>query len=257
MIRVNKIMMSIFSCIYIVSYASQVPVGSLVDAIDENQTERALKLISQVDDINALDNEGLTPLMEAFYADNMNVFKALLADPRLEINAVDKNQPSILMLAVLMIEGQNYDFLKELIKIPTIDFNQTDEEGNTALMLAVLRGDIYATKLLAPKTEINHQNKDDETALILAVVSRNRPIIKILLRNGANPGIENKARRNSLQIASRSIKKFMEDIMAGRKSESKIMRRKKAILRYNGVRQHTRNRIRDLHQPSLFGPKKF
>lgn len=233
--------------IYPVIDASEVSIHALTRAIVHKKTEEALKLIPQVD-INILDSQECTPLMQALFEEDSEVFDALLADDRLDVNRTDSAEKNVLMYTVLVKKSS---YLRKLAENHAINFNQIDAEGNTALMLAVLEKNSAMVEFLASRSEIDCQNEDGETALMLAVLMKNRSIIETLLRTGANAYKKDNENYNSLQVASPKIRGFMRGIIR----DIKAIRRERAQDRYQTTRKKTRNRIADLRQPRLFTGK--
>nr|WP_047167251.1 ankyrin repeat domain-containing protein [Sphingomonas sp. Y57] len=68
--------------------------------------------------------------------------------------------------------------------------NVRDAQGNAPLHAAALLGFTEGAELLlGRKAQVNMANNSGETPLIIAVQQRNVPMVRLLLTNGADPGI--------------------------------------------------------------------
>ena len=73
-----------------------------------------------------------------------------------------------------------------------IDINERDTKGYSPLFYAVKNGNVKATKMLAEKADINELYDWNANLLSKAAAAGNLAIVKILLENGADAGIDHK-----------------------------------------------------------------
>lgn len=105
-------------------------------------------LLSKGVNINAIDNDGETALMEAADSRNAEAVRVLIAN------------------------GANV--------------NAADEDGETALMIAADEGNVEAVRLLIEAgANLNARDEDGETALDKAIDERNHNVIELLRAAGA------------------------------------------------------------------------
>ena len=156
----------------------------------EEKVENAIKRLA---DINSLDEEGGTPLVNAARnGKSLKVFELLLK------GGADVNAHCVEMLTPLMFVStmaQDKDSAKEaidklkLLNEYKLDINQKDIGGNNALMYALQTGaDInYVASLLTLDGDVNASNKRSETPLWIAI-KRNLDIkiIELLIEFGAD-----------------------------------------------------------------------
>jgi ankyrin repeat protein len=138
---------------------------------------RKIKPIS----IHAANEKGSTALKFAAYHNHATILKALLKI-KLDINAIDDNGYSALMIAV---SRNNFSVVTALLAAPDILIDLRHEETrNTALLLAAGYGshaDIF-TALIQAKANIHALNKDGNTALNLAKIHGHRELIPLIER---------------------------------------------------------------------------
>ncbi len=173
-----------------------------------------------VEAINAVTEQGKTPLMLAAEDDNLDEVKKLLADGA-DVNAANENGVTALMCAcetygdsiiqTLIDAGANVNAKDQngftplacaaankaldtvnLLIASKADVNlQPPNREYTALMHAVYAGDADCIKaLLAAKAEVNVICTGGYTPLLLACDRENAESALILLHAGANPRVE-------------------------------------------------------------------
>lgn len=126
------------------------------------------------------NNYGITALMFAARdCTNDNIVKYLVSHAYANIENTDNNGKTALMYAV---ENKNDDVLQYLLKTGA-NFNAVDKNQNTPIMLAVINGNELAVKRLGTQTRIdwNAKNIDGDTVFMLAVKNKNVSILRILL----------------------------------------------------------------------------
>lgn len=138
-------------------YGCSTPVQDLMDAVQENNLEKAIKAFQDGATINDIKQNGFSSLL---------IYSAL--------------------------NHGNFEIFKLLIEKGD-DVNAATKEGWTVLMAVVQEEDIDKVKLLLSKeVSINPQNNAGLTALMVAVNHRNIEMIKLLLRSGADINTKDK-----------------------------------------------------------------
>lgn len=141
-------------------------------------------LISRGADVNATSEEGWTPLMAASMKGNYPIAKALLdagADPQA---TNDVAGCSALMYAA---QVGCMDLVKELAPCSVVNLQSKD--GWTAVMLAAQNNFIEVVTFLVKEftADLNLADSRGYTALHFATQEELLPMVDLLLRSGANP----------------------------------------------------------------------
>jgi len=153
-----------------------------------------------------------------------------------DINSVDKNGLTPLMLAITTKEGYSINEVKRLIQTSGIDVNQAvkreghPSHGLTALLWAADYGRADAVAaLLAAGANINHQKSGGSTALILAARNGHADAFKVLLGSG-NVSLDLLSIKNSknesaidLIIQKIGVFKFRDEILNPLLKEGKLL----------------------------------
>jgi ankyrin repeat protein len=172
--------------------------------------------------VDAADDEGTTPLMQATRG-NIREVVTILLEHQATVNLQNKKQESALLIAAeeghtqitkqllakgadvrardtggrtaLLLGSMNHfaqDDLLKLLLAGGADINATDNHGNTALMLAASGGAFQIIEtLLAAGSNVNAKNKEGWTALRCARESKEanegsgREVLRLLLKAGA------------------------------------------------------------------------
>ncbi|XP_046839877.1 ankyrin repeat family A protein 2-like isoform X2 [Xenia sp. Carnegie-2017] len=127
-------------------------------------------------DLNAPDQEGLTPLMWAAAHRQKSVIKLLLehkADPNIE--GLGGETP------LLFAASQGQSNIVDQLLNHGANINHTDLEGGTALMYAVLGGFTeLVRKLLEYGADMTIKNENNETFYNLATTVGNQAVINVI-----------------------------------------------------------------------------
>lgn len=97
----------------------------------------------------------------------------------------------------------NKDLLNAVLETGLADINQVDTEGNTALMLAAENGyeDAVNALLETGLADIDQVNTNGNTALMLAAKNGNNKIVKALIEAGADVNKTNKYNKSAIDLA--------------------------------------------------------
>lgn len=117
--------------------------------------------------VNALDSNGITPLMLATSQQDLNVFKALLHSDKVsnasaDVNVTDNTGRTVLHHAV---DHSNFEAVRILLEMqtngaPAVDVNVRDGDGRTALMLAASKGHGYVFRTLPHSVTVFSESAD-------------------------------------------------------------------------------------------------
>jgi len=141
-----------------------------------------LNFIGQDGDVNAKDEGGLTPLMEAAQAGELKELKALIQKGA-DVNVIDQYGWTALNYAVAKPDAAKVKLLLD----SGSEVNTKDRRGMTPLMWASLSGKSEVVKLLLTKgAEINTTDKNGATALSFAIAKGHGNIAQLLRKAGGS-----------------------------------------------------------------------
>jgi len=169
-------------------------------AIEEQQADRkkdiqrAIELIEKGADVNAINENGTSPLYLATLLDDLQLVKILL-----QKNAQLENEIMSPLIVNIMFGGKK-EILDLLLAYGANVNAQINKIWHTPLMVAVSKNNLELTKLLLEKNaDVNIQAamiipniECSFTALNIAIAMNNIKIVELLLENGANPNIKSK-----------------------------------------------------------------
>ena len=181
------------------------------------------------------------------------------------IHSSDQNDDMLPHTDALHIAAK-YDplLIQYLIKSPSASINSRDENGYTPLHYAVvglrprqggdegtqqtkLRQRISMIKLLLkhPKIRINCRDKQGKTPLLIAVNSDKADVVKIFLKDGANPNIKDNNGKSPLDYNYENIveqsRGFLADVPGGLDDVKRI---RAMLLEYGATKNPHRERAR-------------
>jgi hypothetical protein len=160
--------------------------------------------------LSAINDNGLTALMEAAFAKNTRRVQALLAAGA-NPNVQDKDGDTTLMLVAVSLSNDAYaDMAKALLKAGA-KINLPNNTGMTALMYATRSGDTNGVQaLLAAGADPNLQSTIYRmTALMQAAISNNTNVAQALLAAGADTKLKDHKGRTALDLAGEEVKAIL------------------------------------------------
>ena len=146
----------------------------LMDSILANNEDFAALLVNHGANTSYVDEDGVTPLIQAAYQGMTEIVKALLSQETASVDVSAMNNEGINALIAASSEG-HIEVIKLLLANPNCDVNSKDKDGTNAMMAAAVRGhkDVIAI-LVAHGADINAQNIDGHTALMFAYNGKNQ-----------------------------------------------------------------------------------
>jgi ankyrin repeat protein len=169
---------------------------------DDASAEIIRRLVAAGADVNAVDDDGETPLMVSLSHDPYygNPMVLLEEGARASINYKDKQGRTALMFAA---QTGEVGITKTLLEVGA-SINARDNKGQNALTYAALgypsRSDIIPF-LLSTGLRVDDENVDRQTALMLAAQRRVAEPVSQLLKAGADPNKKDKVGRTALMYA--------------------------------------------------------
>ena len=166
--------------------------------LQKNNFECVELLIKNGADVNKIDNEGYTALLLQSLNGNFECVK-LLIENGADINMVDNKNNTPLLLAA---RTKNYKCIELLID-KCLDVNVVNNLGNTPLLIASQYSSNKSIKLLIKNgADVDKVDNDGNTSLMLASDSNIFKHIKLLIENGADVNKVNNDGNTSLLLAS-------------------------------------------------------
>ena len=189
----------------------------------ENGVECLKELIANTEEIDAIDNDGVTPLMIAALWGRFECLTQLL-DAGADINIAANCGRTALHMAAF---NGDRETVKALLAADAIMDSEKTSNGSTVLHLAACSGRADTVKLLlAAGIEVKDKDNDGRTALHIAAHCGHTDIVKLLLAAGIEANEKDKNGRTALHLAAYSgYTDTVELLLAARIKE-----------RYNGGR---------------------
>jgi ankyrin repeat protein len=174
--------------------------GSFEDffnAIRQDNSSKVNELLVRGFDANTIDPKGQTGLYLALREPSPKVTQVLIDWPKTNLNILNAQGESILMLASIKGELQ---LASKLIK-KGADVNKTDwtplhyaaSGGHTALIGLLLENNAY----------IDAESPNSTTPLMMAAMYGSEASVKLLLKEGADPRLKNQQGLTALDFAQR------------------------------------------------------
>jgi len=156
--------------------------GGLIGSAYFGDIEFVNLFLSKGADVNAKDNNGITPLYKASSMGHYEVVKLLLSKGA-DVNAKDNNGWTPLRVA----SSRGHTEIVKLLIAKRADVNAKDNNGNTPLSEASMWGHTEVVKLLiAKRADVNAKDNNGDTPLSSASYEGHTEIVKLLLAKGAD-----------------------------------------------------------------------
>jgi len=178
--------------------ARATPVDDLVIAAEMNDPRVVLSLLLKGVDPNLTDSRGRTALFTAVRENSLKALDSLLAEPRLNVDALNADGETPLMLAA--IRG-SLPAVKALVKRGAA----INRKGWTPLHYACSGPDNgVAAFLITHGAELNARSDNGTTPLMMAARYGNGDLVPLLLKAGAEPRAANEQELTAADFAKRS-----------------------------------------------------
>lgn len=155
----------------------------LFNAVKGRNREQIRHLLLQNADVNAKDERGMTPLMEAATRGLDNICKILIS-AQAQINAESDVGATPLTCAAI----NRHEVICKLLLKNGAEINAQNKMGKTALLFLATKGDACESvcKLFIERgAQVDLSDNKGSTPLIRAAISGHSKICKLLLENGA------------------------------------------------------------------------
>lgn len=197
----------------LVGCATAGPQEDLFVAIRRDNARSITQLVGRGVDPNTRDEEGRPGLVLALQLDSLRAFNALLAAPRLDLQARTAQGESALMIAA--IRGRLAEARALVARGANV--NQT---GWTALHYAASGTQPQQTALIALLLEhhayIDAGSPNGSTPLMMAAQYGTRESVQLLLDEGADASLKNQLGLSAVDFALRAERKDVADSIARR-----------------------------------------
>ncbi|XP_059159256.1 ankyrin-3-like [Physella acuta] len=172
--------------------------NSLLNLSYDGDTEKVMMCLRRRQDINAVDDEGLTALMIASYRGHNELVKQLV-ECGADVNATTKNMINALMFAAC----QGHDYIVFWLIRFNANFKLINSQGDNPLMIAAAKGHLKIVELLLSQNiEVNLINKGKRSALMSATLSERENVVDVLLKHKADGNMLNDQHVTCLMIAA-------------------------------------------------------
>lgn len=175
--------------------------ASVHKLIELGQTNLAAGKFDEVpEDVNLTDENDRTPLHVAAEVGDRGLVELLLVK-EVDVNAKDKDGLTPLMVAI----DNDHLSIAQLLLNEGADANVEDNSGRTALIAAIEKDSPELVEaLVSNETDVNATIPDSgDSPLHYAVKASGKSVemVQLLLSNGADPDVENKAGKTAMDIA--------------------------------------------------------
>ena len=197
--------------LYVITGFISVSAGSYEDffaAIKQDNPGVIRQLLTRGFDVNTVDPKGQHGLHLAIQEPSPKAAQTLLDWPKTNVNALNANDESPLMLAA--IKGQT-EMVAALIKRDA-DVNKT---GWTPLHYAASKGHLAIMNLLLENhAYIDAESPNGTTPLMMAAQYGTGPAVQLLLEAGADPLLKNQQGLTAIDFARRVSRTESMDLIA-------------------------------------------
>ena len=166
-------------------------------AIKSDDVQKLQRVLARGFDVNTVDPQGQFGLLVALREPSLKVASALIDTPKIDLNVVNIQGESPLMLAAL--KGQ-FEITQKMIQ-KGADVNKV---GWTPLHYAASTGQVNVMSfLLENYAYIDAASPNGTTPLMMASMYGSPESVKLLLDQGADPLLKNEQGLTALQFAER------------------------------------------------------
>ncbi|RDU99314.1 ankyrin repeat domain-containing protein [Trinickia dinghuensis] len=185
---------------------------SLIKAVKFDDVDAVQKALSQGTDPNATDPQGMPLIVLAAREKSDKVAKALMDDPKTDIEKTDAAGENAMMLAAL---NGDTGLVKALIDKGA----EVNKKGWAPLHYAAANGHDDIVKLLLDKSAyVDAGSPNGTTPLMMAARGNYLSTVKVLLDAGADPSVKNQIGLTALDFAKHyhapDVIKAMQDMYA-------------------------------------------
>jgi len=164
-------------------------------------------LLARGFDVNTIDESGQNGLFIAIREPSPKVARVLVDSPKIDLNALNTQGESPLMLAAL--KGQ-LELANQMVK-KDADVNKT---GWTPLHYAATTGQLAVIRLLIENhAYIDAESPNGSTPLMMASMYGTPEAVKLLLEEGADPTLKNQQGLTAVQFAQRASRPDAEKLI--------------------------------------------
>ncbi|WP_341312188.1 ankyrin repeat domain-containing protein [Paraburkholderia sp. IMGN_8] len=179
----------------IASPAQAAPIDSLIKSVKFDDVDGVNKLLAKGMDPNSVDNQGIPLLVLAAREKSDKVGAALIANPKTDIEILDKAGENAMMMAAL---NGDIDFVKLLIAKDA----EVNKKGWAPLHYAAANGHDDIVKLLLDHSAyVDAGSPNGTTPLMMAARGGHVSTVKLLLDNGADLTVKNQIGLTALDFA--------------------------------------------------------
>ena len=200
-----------FVCLLVLTGFNVASAGSYEDffkAIKLDNVAGIQQLLTRGMDVNTLDPQGQNGLIVAILEPSPKVARMLVDAPKIDLNALNANGESALMLAAL--KGQ-LDLAVQMVK-KDADVNKT---GWTPLHYAASSGQLPLIELLIQNhAYIDAESPNGTTPLMMASMYGTPAAVKLLLGEGADPQLKNQQGLSAAEFAKRANRQDVAELIA-------------------------------------------
>ena len=190
--------MTILPLLAALSLANAGSYEDFFNAIQQDNPVKINELLVRGFDPNTVDSKGQTGLFIALNEPSPKTVRILIDWPGTDVNRLNSNGESVLMLAAL--KGQQ-ELAEKLVK-KGADVNKT---GWTPLHYAASGGHIAIINLLLENSAyIDAESPNGSTPLMMAAMYGTPAAVKLLLQEGADASVKNQQGLTALQFAERA-----------------------------------------------------